>query len=113
MIEDARRIPAGTTMECDVCIVGGGAAGISIATELAGNNCRVVLLEGGGKIETAQGRDIHRGFVAPGSSHERLEKYRRRQWGGSTAAWGGRCVPFDEIDFEKRDWVPHSGWPFP
>ncbi|HWF18363.1 MAG TPA: GMC family oxidoreductase, partial [Verrucomicrobiae bacterium] len=33
------------------------------------------------------------------------------QWGGATAAWGGRCIPFDAIDFEKRSWVPHSGWP--
>lgn len=112
MIEDARQIPSGTQIECDVCIVGGGPAGISIALEFAGTAQRVVLLEGGGKNETAKSRDIHRGLVAPASSHERLEKYRRRQFGGSTAAWGGRCVPFDAIDFEKRDWVPHSGWPF-
>ena len=23
-----------------------------------------------------------------------------------------RYVPLDEIDFERRDWVPESGWPF-
>src|ERR1700730_19223663 len=26
--------------------------------------------------------------------------------------WGGRCMPYDAIDFESRDYVPHSGWPF-
>ena len=112
MIDDARHIPGGTQLDCDVCIVGGGPAGISIAHELDGSGLKVLLLEGGGKTESAQSRDMHRGLVSPASSHERLEKYRRRQFGGSTVAWGGRCVPFDAIDFEKREWVPHSGWPF-
>lgn len=78
----------------------------------AGSNCRVVLAEGGGTKETEEARSLYRGIVANGSSHEPLEEGRRRQWGGTTAAWGGTCLPFDEIDFEKRDWVPHSGWPF-
>lgn len=33
-------------------------------------------------------------------------------FGGSTNHWEGNCRPFDEIDFEARPWVPHSGWPF-
>jgi len=32
-------------------------------------------------------------------------------WGGTTTVWGGRCVPFDPIDFKKREWIPDSGWP--
>jgi choline dehydrogenase-like flavoprotein len=35
----------------------------------------------------------------------------RRTLGGSSWLWGGRCVPFEAIDFEARDYVPHSGWP--
>src|SRR3546814_865853 len=34
-----------------------------------------------------------------------------RFFGGTTAIWGGRCAELDAIDFERRDWVPHSGWP--
>ncbi|MEL7339311.1 MAG: GMC oxidoreductase, partial [Bacteroidota bacterium] len=45
-------------------------------------------------------------------SHERLEKYRRRTVGGSTSAWGGRCIPFDPVDFMDRQFVADSGWPF-
>lgn len=111
MIQDARKIPAGQVFSCDICIIGGGPAGISIAKELAGTTTRVIQIEAGDWKETAAARDLYRGFVAPESSHEPLEENRRRQWGGATAAWGGRCIPFDAIDFEKRSWVPHSGWP--
>ncbi|HEV2041965.1 MAG TPA: hypothetical protein VGT81_18310, partial [Casimicrobiaceae bacterium] len=37
---------------------------------------------------------------------------RNRIVGGSSHTWAGRCAPFDEIDFARRDWVAHSGWPF-
>ena len=111
MIQDAREIPAGRELECDLCIIGGGPAGITIAKELAGTSTRVILIESGDRKETAQARDLYRGFAEPKDSHEPLEENRRRQLGGATSAWGGRCIPFDAIDFEKRDWVPNSGWP--
>ena len=47
-----------------------------------------------------------------GVSYIALEGGRLRFLGGSTNHWGGWCRPLDEIDFESRDWVPHSGWPF-
>jgi choline dehydrogenase-like flavoprotein len=111
MIEDARQIPNGTALDCDVCIIGGGAAGIAMAREFIGSGCKVILLVGAGRRESAEDRDLYRGFAAPAESHEPLEENRRRIWGGSTTLWGGRCIPFDDIDFEPRDWVPHSGWP--
>ncbi len=39
------------------------------------------------------------------------DNYRVRAIGGTSRIWGGRAIPFDPIDFEKRDWVPGSGWP--
>ena len=36
---------------------------------------------------------------------------RIRTFGGTTTVWGGGWKPLDQIDFEKRDWVPFSGWP--
>ena len=41
-----------------------------------------------------------------------LESARLRFFGGTTAIWGGRCAHLDPVDFDRRDWVPHSGWPF-
>ena len=48
MIVDARNIPNESLISCDVCIVGAGAAGITIAREFVGRNLQVVMLESGG-----------------------------------------------------------------
>jgi choline dehydrogenase-like flavoprotein len=34
-----------------------------------------------------------------------------RGFGGTSWLWGGRCVTFDDIDFESRPYIPDSGWP--
>lgn len=111
MIEDARTIPEGSKITADLCIVGGGAAGISVALEYMKCGKSVVLLPGGGPNQTAAAIDLYRGRVQPKGSHEPLEENRLRMWGGTTTVWGGRCVPFDPVDFAARPWVPHSGWP--
>lgn len=111
MIEDARELPLESAIECDLCIIGGGPAGISIAHALRSTSLRVVILESGGRTETPEALDLNRGHVSPAGSHEPLEENRRRVFGGSTSVWGGRAVPFDEIDFAPRPWVPQSGWP--
>lgn len=112
MIEDARTIPPDTSLDADLCIVGGGAAAICLALEYMKSGKRIILVPGGGPNQTATGIDLYRGKVDPPGSHEPLEENRLRMWGGSTTVWGGRCVPFDPIDFEARSWIPGSGWPF-
>jgi choline dehydrogenase-like flavoprotein len=47
MLVDARRVPKNTPVETDVCIVGAGAAGITLAKEFIGKPFRVCLLESG------------------------------------------------------------------
>lgn len=111
MIEDARTIQPGTRLSADLCIVGGGAAGISLALGIMKSGGTVILIPGGGSNQTASAIDLYRGKVDPRGSHEPLEENRIRMWGGTTTVWGGRCVPFDPIDFEERHWVPDSGWP--
>ena len=101
-----------TALEADVCIIGSGPAAITVALQLAKTNASVILLTGGSPKETLANRDLYRGSAAEGSTHEPLEENRRRQFGGASAAWGGRCIPFDPIDFEERPWIPESGWPF-
>jgi choline dehydrogenase-like flavoprotein len=104
--------PARTTVEVDVCIVGGGAAGISIARELSSRNVSVALLEAGGLKLEAETQALYRG-ESVGLRYGALDETRFRYFGGSTnpEAWGGWCKPLDEIDLEERPWVPHSGWP--
>jgi choline dehydrogenase-like flavoprotein len=111
MLETAAQIPNGTTLEGDVCIIGAGAAGVSMALELMGKGLRVLLMEAGKEEEDPATQALYEGDVADARMHSPTDKYRHRRLGGSTAIWGGRCMPFDPIDFEQRDWVPNSGWP--
>lgn len=113
MIIDALRTDTADLPLSDVCIIGGGPAGISLALRLEKQGRSVLLLESGGPRETERSRDLNRGAADPPGSHEPLDENRRRQWGGASAVWGGRCIPFDALDFEEREWVPLSGWPFP
>ena len=54
---------------------------------------------------------LYEGEVADERLHSPPDKYRLRRLGGSSAIWGGRCMPFDPIDFETRSYIPDSGWP--
>lgn len=111
MLLDGRRVPSDRTVECDVCIVGAGAAGITLAHELDGTPSRVLLLESGGFEASKAAQDLNTGEVADPRHHGPLDGYRVRRFGGTSTVWGGWCAPFDRIDFQARPHVPHSGWP--
>jgi choline dehydrogenase-like flavoprotein len=109
---DARDLPHGQVIRSHVCIVGAGAAGIAMALDFIGTKINVLVLESGGLKPDAATQDLYRGAVADERLHSPPDRYRLRCLGGSTAIWGGRCVPFDRIDFKQRPYIPHSGWPF-
>lgn len=111
MFLDAREIPAGTQIDCDIVIVGSGAGGMPVAHELLNTSLNVVLLESGGWRQEAETQDLCRGEVLDPAHHSPTDKYRQRCYGGTTTLWGGRCAPHDPIDYEKRSYVPYSGWP--
>ena len=110
MIVDARSLADGP-IECEICIVGGGAAGITLAAELAGLPARVCLLESGGLAHEAGPQSLLRGTLV-GSPYPELHETRLAALGGSTALWAGWCRPLDPIDFETREWIPDRRWPF-
>lgn len=110
MHADARELEDGTLIEGDLCIVGAGAAGISMALEWVDTPHEVVLLEGGGFEVEAQMQDLYSGEIA-GQPYFPLNAARLHAFGGTTGHWAGFCAPYDPIDFEARDWVPQSGWP--
>jgi len=111
MITNIDSIPSQSKLTTDICIIGGGAAGISMALYLSGRGLNILLLESGFFKEDKKTQDLYNGEVADEKLHSPPDKYRLRRLGGSTAIWGGRCMPFDPIDFEKRDYLPGSGWP--
>jgi choline dehydrogenase-like flavoprotein len=111
MFQQAHELDDGTVLEADLCIVGAGAAGLTLAHELAGSGLSVVVIAGGGRRQSRREQALYRGTVLDPASHGWAHRYRQRRYGGTTGIWGGRCLPFDDLDFEARDWVPHSGWP--
>ena len=116
MLVDARTVPGDKTFEADLCIVGAGAAGITLARELANHGLSILVLESGGFEFDEEIQGLYRGQTVgsfmPGNEAY-LTRARLRYFGGSTNHWEGQCRPLDDIDFEKRSWVPDSGWPFP
>lgn len=110
MLVDARNIPDGELIDTDVCIIGAGAAGIQLAREFIGQQFRVTLVESGGLEFDMETQALSQG-ESTGHSYMPLESSHLRAFGGSTNLWGGTCRPLDESDFEKKDWMPFSGWP--
>ncbi|MBI2235566.1 MAG: GMC family oxidoreductase [Magnetospirillum sp.] len=110
MLLDARELPPDYRLMCDIAIVGAGPAGIALALRLTGSGLSVVLLEAGGHGGRPDLDPFH-GRVEDPLRHPPVTLYRSRGLGGTSAMWGGRCVPFDPIDFEPRPHVPFSGWP--
>lgn len=108
---DARTVPEGTVLQPDLAIVGGGPVGIALALTLANTPIRTVLLESGGMTFDAKTQALYEGSTV-GAPYLTLEATRLRYLGGSTNHWGGWCRPMDDLDFEERNWLPHSGWPF-
>ena len=107
---DARRLDA-REIDADLCIVGAGAAGIAMALEYVESGHRVVLVESGDFRYRRRTQRLYLGRNTGRRSFS-TNHSRFRAFGGSTTRWGGQCRPLDPIDFERREAIPHSGWPF-
>ena len=99
--------------------MGAGPAGLVLASELARSALRVVILDSGGMSEDPEA-DLLRRLEFESADFRSPNDTRRRQLGGMASRWdtalprglGARLLRLDAIDFEPREWVPHSGWPF-
>jgi choline dehydrogenase-like flavoprotein len=111
MILDMNDVIQDSCLDADICIIGSGAAGITIAREFVESKTSVILLEGGAKKFEEPAQDPYQSQVV-GLPHGGIHKGRVRQIGGSTTLWAGQALPLTELDFTRRDWVTHSGWPF-
>jgi choline dehydrogenase-like flavoprotein len=112
MFIDARETSTNTAIEADLCVIGGGAAGITLAREFLGQDVKVCLLEAGGFEPDEATQELYAGENV-GLEYPGPDETRFRYFGGSTGieGYGGWCMPFGTLDFEARPWVEHSGWP--
>ena len=111
MLIDANDIEARHQVEADLCIIGGGAAGLTIARLFRGSTTSVCVLEGGGLQIDPASEAVYRSIRNVGRSYPLLYGSRLRFLGGSTNIWGGHCVPLRAVNFERLPWSRYSGWP--
>ena len=97
-------------IQSEIAVIGAGPAGISIALEFARQGHEVTLIESGSNRVSARTQTL--GDAALGSARQApMSESTRRQIGGASTIWGGRCVPYDPIDFANRSYIPHARWP--
>ena len=89
MIEDAEaRTPGRFDKVFDICIIGSGPAGITLARRLGAKGLSVGLFEAGGLALTPDSQDLYKGTLA-GQPYYQLDAARLRYFGGSSNHWGG------------------------
>jgi len=112
MLVDGRTIPPGERLDADICVIGAGPAGLSLALSLEAAAGRIILLAGGHGVVDGE---------VNGQPYPPLATTRAGGVGGTASLWdaelepssfGGRFAPPAAINFQARpDRMPGS-WPF-
>ncbi len=108
MIADLDRSELRELAGYDLCIVGSGPAGATLAAELCGRGLRICVLESGQLAPTAHA-DRLRAVESVGIKIK--EWSRERVVGGASTTWAGLSSAFDEVDFAARPFLRMPGWP--
>ena len=100
----------------DICIVGGGPAGITLAYKLSQNNSlNISIIESGDLSFNAEYQKLNTGECLELGNYPHLNysisNNRIRQFGGTSNIWAGWCGPLEKNDFNERSWIQDSGWP--
>jgi choline dehydrogenase-like flavoprotein len=100
-----------TDVSHDVCIVGAGPVGISLAVELSELGFTVLLLESGRRAADAHIQELSDAEIVSRRVHDDMRIAISRQLGGTSNLWGGICLRFDPIDFISRPGLVDAEWP--
>ena len=96
--------------ESTVCIVGGGIAGLVLATRLATQGVDVHLLEAGGLEQESRSQAFYV-TEQPRDSYRGTTDGRFRTFGGSSTMWGAQLLPFTHDIFVPGEGCPSRPWP--
>lgn len=110
MLIDSRTETLPNNLKSEVCILGCGVAGTVLALKLKEKYRDIAIIEAGSENYDPESQIIYRPNSSP-ENYSNPEYNRLRMLGGSSNHWENNTSPFNPIDFEKRDWVEHSGWP--
>ena len=75
----------------DVCVVGAGPVGISLAVELGRKGVSVLLLESGAMSPVASIQELSDAELNP-NVHDDMRIAVARMLGGTSNLWGARCL---------------------
>jgi choline dehydrogenase-like flavoprotein len=106
---DANEYDFPTKIKTSVCIIGGGAAGITLARNLKTID-DVLIIESGNFNMEGSTQALYKGENTSLPYHDLLS-CRLRYFGGTTNHWGGYCRPNDPIDYEGRESLGLPKWP--
>jgi len=95
----------------DVCVIGAGPVGIVTALALSARGARVLLLESGGRGASRAAQALSAHVNLRPDNHHDPEITVARRLGGTSTLWGGRCLPYDPVDFAPRPWPDLPAWP--
>lgn len=95
----------------DFCVVGSGPVGMALALEFEQLGRDVVVLESGDRALDDKIAEASRAEIVDPRRHADMSLTVCRALGGTSWTWGGRCVPYDDVDFAHRDFVAESNWP--
>jgi choline dehydrogenase-like flavoprotein len=111
MIERFSTLSEDANINTELAVIGSGPAGIVIALEAAKHGLSVVLLESGDVSFDPAIQELSEAAEWDRRRHAPLSLAVRRQVGGTSVIWGGRCVPFDPVDFAERPFLQVPSWP--
>src|SRR5258707_15482225 len=111
MFVDTRRLDDASSIEAEVCVVGGGVGGITLALEFEKRGVGACLIESGGFAADEATRDLCRG-ESIGLPYLFADGCRCRFLGGSGNFLGGWGRPFGGGGFGWGGGGAVSGWPF-
>lgn len=110
MFKNISNFSSNSVIEYDICIIGSGPAGISVAKQLFDTKFNIAILESGGIEPEDEYQDLNNGENS-GPSFLSLYSSRLRCFGGAGKLWAGHCAPFEKDDFKKKTFSSLSGWP--
>lgn len=100
----------GACFNTDYCVIGAGAAGLTLSIALARKGKSVLTIESGGRVFCDQANALNDAEIV-GMNHRGSTEGRFRAFGGSTTEWGGQMLPLDNYDFSSRAFQKLPGWP--
>lgn len=98
----------------DVCIIGSGPAGCTVAKEVAATGKSVLMLESGGSMVSGDSMikaSKLESYSTSGDLNYPLQASRFRALGGTSNIWTGRCPRLLPLDFEGNPLIPGGAWP--